>query len=547
MICSMWNGAVQGNTRRRCGAAAAAVATAALICAGAGGAGAAPAASSVEMPQPKECVPPIGTNQIVLPLPGVFLPLPSIQGVSEFANLPPAPPGARLPESVDLRDNSQGFNGYAEFALRDGSLYTCPRSSGAQWRAVPTPGCLDGAITAVSVDSNMLVALDDEGWIYSLDNLLSGPMLWNWTRSYGAPIWLWPGATVPEDSMAPGKWALSHRISDSFTDADGHVHPTTAGLVQIVALTGDGSRIVFQDPWLPADHSYEIGAPLGGRFQAASISGSGSVTVVMNEYGDMYTRKYDLDMAGANHIPGRYTWQEQGPLPPAPNQLAERFDPQYAAISLPAEEWQHQPKVPGTVTSRLSISQTGPRAEDRELRVEGMRGGQTGYWWKGLSGGTWSFTATGAPLAAPVLEDADPSADQSSLTLAPPTGMDYEGTLPDAWSMRVDDFAWAQTIHPVTLTSPSGREYPINMYTTDALRLLPRGDGLDATPRILEGALDVREADPWAQENAELGGFVRRHLDGKEIFEIGVEATTGHLAIAPVGLAPPPLAVLGRV
>ncbi|NLE80358.1 MAG: hypothetical protein GX610_12385 [Rhodococcus sp.] len=69
--------------------------------------------------------------------------------------------------------------------LGDGSLCTRPRGSDAPWRKVNTPGCLDGHIAAISVDGNMVVALDGNGWIYSLDNVLSGPMVWNWTRSFG--------------------------------------------------------------------------------------------------------------------------------------------------------------------------------------------------------------------------------------------------------------------------------------------------------------------------------------------------------------------------
>ncbi|WP_433667229.1 hypothetical protein ACQP06_27045 [Nocardia sp. CA-136227] len=170
---------------------------------------------------------------------------------------------------------------------------------------MPTPGCLDGQVTAVSVDGNMLVAADRNGWIYSMDNLLSGPMLWNWTFSFGGPIWLWPGEQVPgtgDGPIASSRWAISHRMSKSFEDAKGYDHPTTAGLVELVALSQDGSRITYQDPWLPADLSYEIGGPMGGRFVSESLSVSGSVTFVMNRYGDMFTRKYDLDMAGSNHV-----------------------------------------------------------------------------------------------------------------------------------------------------------------------------------------------------------------------------------------------------
>ncbi|MEZ5323315.1 MAG: hypothetical protein R2698_14815 [Microthrixaceae bacterium] len=495
--------------------------------------------------RPLDCVPRIGTNQIVVPLPGLFLPLPSIKGLSEFDDLTPAPEGLELPSRVDLRDNRQGFNGYAEFVLAGGSLYTRPHNSGARWHKAPTPECLDGRIVAISVDSNMAVALDSAGWIYSLDNLLSGPMLWNWTRSFGGPIWLWPGMKVPADALGPGKWALSHRISSGFVDAKGYRHPMTAGLVQLVSLTGGGSRIVFQDPWLPADHSYEIGGPIGGRFGSEAVSASGSVTFVMNRFGDMYTRKYDLDLAGANHIPCRYTWQDQGDRPSAPNQWEERTDPTYAAISLPAEEWRHQPKIPGEITARISISQTGPAMEDRDLRVEGLRDGRSGYWHKGLAAPAWEFTPTDTVLQSPVLSEADPQRDQSGVELAPPSGLDFEGTLGDGWTARVEQFDWAQTRHAVELRAPSGRIHTVVMYTTDGLRLEARSPGLDERPRALEGALDVRAAMS-AEPEDELGRFVRSRLGGHVVYEIRVDATVHGLVVSPADPLTDPLGTLRR-
>ncbi|WP_188064752.1 hypothetical protein [Dietzia sp. ANT_WB102] len=501
-------------------------------------------AQSALPPGARDCVPPIGTNQIVLPLPGVFLPLPSVGGrVAEFATLPLAADHLDLPDVVNYRDAHQGFNGFVDVSLAEGSLYTRPQGTSDAWRKVPTPGCLDGHIVSMSIDQNMLVALDSDGWIYSLDNLLSGPMLWNWTRSFGGPIWLWPGHTVPGDPAADTVWAMSHRMSESFVDAKGITHPTQAGLVQVLSLSEDGSRIVFQDPWLPPDYSYEIGGPLGGRFKAGSISTSESVNFVQNRFGDMYTRKYDLDLAGANHIPGRYTWQDQPPLPSAPNQLFERFDPQYAAISLPAEEWQHQPKIPGQVTSRISVIDTGTRMEDKELRVEGIRDGRTGYWHKDLTADSWVFTPTDTPLAQPVLSDADPTRDQSTVDLAAASDLSFQGSLPNGWMGRVEQFDWAQSRHTATLTAPSGREFPVRIYTTDGLRQTPRGSGLDQQPRAMEGAIDLRPAEPWAPGNEELAEFARTVFGGKDVYEIAMNATTTELAISTAGALEPLLAV----
>ncbi|MRH87935.1 hypothetical protein GFY24_10835 [Nocardia sp. SYP-A9097] len=487
--------------------------------------------------QPLGCVPAIGSPQLIPPLPGLFLPLPSVRGVSEFDDLATAPADLEFPPSIEFRDNTKGFNDFVEVVLRRGSLYARPRNSNAVWRKVVTPGCLDGGIVATSVNANMLVAIDRKGWIYSMDNLLSGPMLWNWTRSYGGPIWLWPGFTIPDggsDQVSSSKWALSHRTSSSFVDAQGNTHPLTAGLVEIVSLTGDGSRITYQDPWLPADLSYEIGGPEQGRFISESLSVSGSVTVVMNRYGDMYTRKYDLDLAGSNHIPERYTWQPQGPAAQAPNQLVERFDSQYAAVSLPAEDWRKQPKIPGEITSRLSIQDTGPAVEDRELRVEGRRDGRTGYWHKGLADQVWQFSATDEPLAQPVLTG-NSARDQSRANLAPESPLTYRGGLPADWTLRVEHFDWAQTKHDVELVSPTGRAYPVQLYTTDGLRLLPRAAGLDNNPRGLEGALDLRSAEPWLPEKAELAAFMSRHLNGQQVYEVTVHATESQLVIDPLG------------
>ncbi len=504
---------------------------------------AAPPAAHADRAQPLACVPPIGTNQLIPPLPGIVTPLPGDKSPAVFRVLPPARSSTGLPASVHLRDGAAGFNGFTEIALRNGSLYARARNSTGPWRKVNTPSCLDGRIVGISVNNNMLVALDKYGWMYSLDNLLAAPATWNWTRLWGGPIWLWPGLQVPADPSQDHTWSLSHRISRSFTDPAGNTHPLTAGLVQMVALTGDGSRIVFLDPWLPADYSYEIGSPLGGRFISESISASGSVTFVMNRYGDMYTRAYDLDFAGSNHIPHRYTWQRGVAGRQADSQLQERFDPGTTPVALPAADWTHQPKIPGEVTTRISIHDVGPAVEDRELRVEGRRNGQTGFWHKRLSAQTWKFTPTSGPLTGRVLAG-DPGTDQSSLTLAPPTGVNFSGALPDGWKLSATDYDWAQTTHPMVLTSPTGRTYPVELHTTDGLRFLPRGAGLDGEPRAMDGALDLRGAHP--SQSAELRSFRNKHLAGKNIFEISAQVSRDRLVLSPAGLLTSPLTTLHR-
>lgn len=85
------------------------------------------------------------------------------------------------------------------------------------------------------------------------------------------------------------------------------------------------------------------------------------------------------------------------------------------------------------------------------------------------------------------------------------------------------------------------------MHTTDGLRLLPRGRGLDDDPRQLEGALDLRPANPWAAGNDELAAFARTHLAGRDIFEIGIAATRGQLTVGHPVIGIPLLGTWTRV
>ena len=75
----------------------------------------------------------------------------------------------------------------------------------------------------------------------------------------------------------------------------------------------------LRGPVAANDDSYEIGGPLGGRFQADSLSAAGSTTFVMNKYGDMYTRTFDFDSSGSDSIFFRYSWEDQSDKPSAPN------------------------------------------------------------------------------------------------------------------------------------------------------------------------------------------------------------------------------------
>ncbi|TQF65634.1 hypothetical protein FK531_21185 [Rhodococcus spelaei] len=520
------------------------------------------AAAAPATSQPAGCVP-FGTAQLP---PGA----PSAGGRAGLTTLPPFT-GAAAPASVEIRTPTTQFNRFWDFTLVGHDLLTRPRNTGVPttepWRYVPMPECLRGRLVGISLDDDELVAVDDNGWIYTMDNASQHPLLWNWTSAWGAPLWIGPGRQLPGDR--PNGWALSVSSpwdNQTYTDIAGRIHFIGFGkMTMLPALTGDGSRITYADPWLPNDDSYEIGGPLGGRFRADSLSAAGSTTFVMNNYGDMYTRTFDFDSSGSDSIFFRYSWDDQAGKPTAPNLVVETLDRSTAAIQLPAPDWVHQPKVPGEITSAISVHSLGPGPNRRELRVEGRRDGESGFWHKDLVGGTWEFTPTAAAtLGTPI--DNSP-ADRSSDTLAPPAPWHLSTTLPardgavdgqtlidigfpytvvdprlldavgqhaqpSGYRLQVDHFDPAATSRPATVRAPDGTDIPVVLHTADGLRMTPRGPELDDNPRHLVGAIEI-PADILASRESTpaLDAFVRDWMRGKHIAAITLSATDHDLVV----------------
>lgn len=442
-----------------------------------------------------------------------------------------------LPKRVDLRTTTAGFNRRFEFAIGNGTLYTRVKDS-VQWKVAPQPKCLKGAIENFSVDEDELVAIDASGWIYTMDNALSSPAIWNWGYAWGPPFWAGQGHKLPQ--VAPEKWAMSiisPHSDETFTDIIGKKHyVANSKVTQILCLTGDGSRITLIDPWLPNDYSYEIGGPVNGRFKSVALSCSASTTFVINQYGDMYTRLYDFDISGANGLLHRYSWQDQSNKPEAPNVNAAYFDLSYAAIQLPAPDWEKQVKIPGKITNRISIHATGKGSNSRELRVEGMQGSQTGYWKKGLTDNAWTFTFTGEALQGELLDNS--YHDKANETLAPLSSYSFKGELfalfPYAtYEFKIDNFDYAATTRLVTVKISTGETFNLKLHTVDALRQTPRAVGLNMVPRKYSAAIEL-DHNQWnnlSASSVEKRRFVSKFMWNKRIKEITLYAKSSGIYV----------------
>ncbi|GEM28446.1 hypothetical protein NS2_66850 [Nocardia seriolae NBRC 15557] len=330
---------------------------------------------------------------------------------------------------------------------------------------------------------------------------------------------------------------LSPAEDKVWRDRAGHDHNVGGAKVShVFALTDDGHRIHYVDPWLPQDHSYEMSTPAGGRFRAVSLSTGGSTTlVVVNRSGDLHTRLYDFDISGAGKVFFRYSYEDQRGLPEAPDMLAERLDTHYAAIQLPAPDWVRQPRIPGAITDRISVHKTGIGSDARELRVEGSRDGHTGYWAKSLTAEHWDFVATDQPSAGRPLEN--PAEDRSVDATVPASPYDYRGASA-GWSATVTGFDPAVSPTPLTVDLGDGVRLGLILHTVDGLRQTPQDSGITAQPRHFDGTLEVPSEilNSLAAQPASILEFIASRLGGRRFTDTGVTVTDGELRIEGLGV-----------
>jgi hypothetical protein len=396
----------------------------------------------------------------------------------------PAAPSNLLPDRVYLRSSAATFNRRWTFALDRGAIYFKATSRRGGWRVLPLPPCIDGRVAAISVDDDEMVALDSARRIYTMDSALKGPMLFNWTSRWGPPVWTGPGWQLPAN-VASWSWSVISAGEDvDWHDSAGNAHRVGDGKVShIFALRRGGRRIGFWDPWLPLDSSYEMCGPHRGRFRAVSLSASGSTNFLIGRRGDMFTRLWDFDISGSDPIFFSYSYEDQ------------RGKGSGAPIQLPAPGWVRQPKIPGRITSAISIHKVGTGAVHRLLRVEGVGpGGRNGYWEKDIAApapAAWRFHPTGLPLQGRPL--ANPPGDTSRAGLAPANDVAYRGSVPGG-SAAVPNFNLHCTPARLVLRAVGGRAVTLRLHSVDGLRQVSRSSKLDSEPREQYGTVEVPPA-----------------------------------------------------
>jgi hypothetical protein len=281
---------------------------------------------------------------------------------------------------------------------------------------------------------------------------------------------------VPTSAKA-WSWSVISPAEDvNWTDPAGN--RTKVGEFKVSHIWGlRGRKLTFWDPWLPRDNSYEMCGPHRSRFKPVNLSASGSHVFVIGPHGDMFTRLYDFDISGHDPVFFKYSFADQ------------RGKGDGAPIQLPAEPWTRQPKIPGRITSAITISKFGVDGIHGRLRVEGRRRGTTGYWQRDLAAPRskgWSFHSTGTPLEGKSLDN--PRGDTSRRNLAPRNDSRYV-MRGDGTRAVISDFsAYCSPAH-VKLHTANGHVRKLVLHHVDGLRQTERARGLDDEPRAQYGAV----------------------------------------------------------
>lgn len=295
-----------------------------------------------------------------------------------------------LPNQIFLKTRTETFSDKFEFALEDGKIWM--RSLGGIWEELVPSNRHNPAperFKEISADGENLIAVGEDNVIYYLKTFNL-----RWMPKWGMPFR--KRLSPPEGNRA---LAISHRgpYAGGYEDIDGIFHKIGAGVTTLYALSKNGLKITYADPWLPPNFSRSICGPRRNRFVSESMSASASTLFVINSAGEMFTRLADFDTIGKNPFL-KYTFIRDEKTPSK-------------VRSLPGEDWFEQPRIKnGTITKNITIFASGRGNAARTLRVEGINNqGVSGFFEKNIKAAEWTFVpVSGKQITETFLTDKEP-------------------------------------------------------------------------------------------------------------------------------------------
>ena len=223
------------------------------------------------------------------------------------------------------------------------------------------------ASPSISLDDDELIALDTARPRLHDGQRAQGRVAVQLDRALGDAVLDRARATrCPTASRRGRGRSISPLEDETWTDPAGNRTAIGAGKVShIWGLRAGGRRLTFWDPWLPLDESYEMCGPHRGRFTRGEPVGERLVRLRRRARTATSSRASTTSTSPATTPSSSST----------PTRTSAARATARRSSSRPSRG-REQPKIPGAITSAISIHKVGPGSIHRILRVEGSRDGR---------------------------------------------------------------------------------------------------------------------------------------------------------------------------
>lgn len=323
-----------------------------------------------------------------------------INAYNFFANLIRKSKPSDFPQEIEIKTPHETFNERMYFIIRDGVLfckYKPEYKSDANncWKPIYV-GCYKEfkLPEEVTVDANCLCVISQKKVyymkLYQTDHPekdLAGKDGFNpW---FSLPVvstifnFFNDKIKVPNNVVSLSISNRGYYTNYSYTDPINVTHENGTETTSLFALKDDDS-IVYADPWLPFGFNYSVPA-LPSSFKPTAMSASASTIFVIGlnketQATQAYKIIYDFDISGKNPLL-KYTSDKKN------TDVNKWYIPFNGWEEVSIDELQNE------VISHKNITvfQTGPGQNARELRIEGEKFGRKGYFYTAIDPIDWNF------------------------------------------------------------------------------------------------------------------------------------------------------------
>ena len=447
-------------------------------------------------------------------------------------------PAQEFPQKIYFRDHDQTFNHKWNFLLKDGEIWASPRdnlndSAVGPWNKINMEKlpAHQGKITQISVDSDHLIAIDENGAILTGRDANKEKLAKiKWTKNWGFPFWKGKGMHLPPNIRAWSISFLSPEEDEYYTDVAGNKQPIGVGCTTLYTLDSGGQKIIYLDPWLPSDNSYQMCSPNFGLFQAKNLSASGSTMFVIGDYGDLFYQTNDFDISGADGMFVKYTYD------PDKGIGTKRVPPAIAGLFtrrvIPTNGWIKLPKINGLITDRITVIKKGIGARNRVFRVEVILAEKKGFYEREIvwtPQRNWEFRATGESLKGKIL--------QNSLedTTAKSTGIDsslsFSGIIQsENATISIPHFSRYCTPSEIKIILQEGSSIDLLFHFHEFIRSKPSPSGLTEESIKTKGAIEI---PPTFQiKNSQIRDFLTKFFKNKRFTNVELKANLNELELS---------------